>query len=134
VRPGRLLRWARLATLVGALAGALYVARRLDLVVLPPEGCSPLVEVAPGSRLVVDTRPRPAWPGDLLLFRDPVEGTTLLGKVAAAPPSALDHHGAALEAGGLWLVADRPGCPARDSRTLGPIAPEAVRGRVLFTY
>ena len=102
---------------------------RYDLVLLPAQGCSPLVGFEPGERLVVERRllGTPAE-GEVLLFRD--GGELLLGRVAAPPASAPLDVWAAVEEGALWLVTERPECPGRDSRVLGPIPRAAWWGRV----
>ena len=45
-----------------------------------------------------------------------------------APEAAL-----ALAEGALWILVDREDCPGRDSRELGPVAPDRVAGRIAFT-
>ena len=115
--------YAVLAVVVGV-----FVVR-YDLVLLPAEGCSPLVGFEPGERLVVERRflGQPDE-GQVFLFRDGDE--LLLGRVAAPPASAPEEVWKAVAEGSLWLVTERPECPGRDSRVLGPIPREAWWGRV----
>jgi hypothetical protein len=110
-----------------------YLAIRFDTISLPEEGCSPVRAIAPGARILVDVRPGELALGDAVLFRS--EGAALLlGLVAELPESAPQGYHQRVQAGELWIVADNPLCPARDSRALGPISCEDLAGRVVLAF
>ena len=114
-----------------ALVGLLWLVWRFDLITLPGEARSPLVEVPPGAKLLVDRRPRPAEVGDVLFFRS-ADGALLLGRVVEPPPGLTAEAEAALAAGAWWIEGDAPGLPLVDSRLLGPIPAERIEGRMLL--
>lgn len=136
----RALRRLRLAGWAAALLAALYLVWRFDLARLPEGSCSPVLAVGEGDRMWLDTRPGAVGPGDVVLFRDPAGAgpdgrrVLLLGKVVEAPPSLPAAAARAVDAGALWIVADHPSCPARDSRLLGPIPADAVAARLLLAW
>ena len=109
----------------------IYLGLRFTVTGLPDEGCSPVMRLQPGDWLLVDLRPGSLEHGDALLFSDG-EGELLLGLLGPVPATAPAEHLAAVEAGDLWIVADNPNCPARDSRALGPIPAEQLRGRIVL--
>ena len=80
-------------------------------------------------RLVVDVHPGAVGVGDAVLYRAG-DGQLLLGRVAPPPPSAPVDMLDLCQAGHLWIVKERPDAPGADSATLGPIAPEAIAGRI----
>ncbi|MEX1023833.1 MAG: hypothetical protein WD226_02045 [Planctomycetota bacterium] len=128
----QLLRRARIAIYVGVLVVVAYFILRYDMVGLPGEGCSPLVALTPGERLVVDRWVGEPELGALLLFSDGAD-EILLGKLSTLPHSAPPRMHAAIERGSYWIVTDAPDCPGRDSRVMGPIEPDDVVGRILFS-
>jgi hypothetical protein len=127
----RFLARARIGLYAFAALAIVYLGWRFDTLTLPEEGCSPIRSIAPGARLFVDLHPRTIDPGDRLLFRA-ADGELLLGVAFAPPESAPPEYGARVAAGEIWIVADDPGCPARDSRALGPIPRERVEGRIFL--
>ena len=133
MKPARVLGRVRLAVWGLALLGTAYMVWRFDRYSLPEGACSPVLALDPGDRLLVDTRPPAFAEGDLVLFEG-ARGKLLLGAVGAVPASAPAEAWSRVEAGALWIVADRPDCPAEDSRFLGPIEPDAIRGRVIFSW
>jgi hypothetical protein len=129
--PGEVLRTVRRVVLFVALALVLYGVARFDLVLLPEGARSPLYGLHAGDRLLVDRHARRGAADETWLYRG-AEGELLIGR-ATSPPAELEPAArAALAAGGLWLVAERPVPGVADSRTLGPIPGEARVGRVLF--
>lgn len=129
----RIVLYALLLAVVG------YHAWRYELVRLPAEGCSPLGEFAPGTRLVIDRAGPTPTIGDAVLYRAP-EGI-LLGRVSRSPADAGEGRarpgaGASSPAGtgsALWILKDRRDCPGSDSRQLGALPVEALLGRVAGT-
>lgn len=120
--PQRVRRIARLLTLAGFLVGIAYLYGRYDLMTLPSAGCSPLYNLDPGDRLLLDRRPPQLAPGHSVLFADP-DGRLLLGQVSDA---------VAVSAQELWILTQDPNCPGADSRQFGPVPKDRVRARVLF--
>lgn len=130
-----ILRRLRLGVYLFAILGLGYLVVRFDTLRLPGEGCSPVLAVDPGARVLVDTWASHVGDGSVVLFSDPRGGgTLLLGVVSAPPPSAPGDIWEAVEAGALWIVGDRQNCPGPDSRLLGPIAPDLVQGRVVLSW
>lgn len=124
-KPGaaaRTLAWLRRALLLYAALAVIYLSWRFELQKLPSEGVSPLLEYRPGAHLLVDRRRLEAQPGEALLFRDE-SGRLLLARLGAKPAGEARP--------GLWLVADDPQARLPDSRSLGPIPPTRVVGRVV---
>jgi len=119
--PQRFVPLLRRTVLALCAAGALYLIVRFDVTALPAEGCSPLADVPPGARILCDTRWPALWPADAVLYRPPGQ-PLLLGRVVSTGDA------------GVWIEADETDCPSADSRTLGPIAAESVRARVLFVW
>ena len=66
-----------------------------------------------------------------MLFRGP-EDELLLGIKRAVPASAPSDVHAEVEAGMLWIEGDAVGCPSVDSRSMGPIDPDRVVGRLVY--
>ena len=122
----RALFWARIAIYVVVLVVLAVFALRYDILRLPAAGCSPLRDFQPGQRLLLD-RWSKAEQGDAVLFE--MGDELLLGRVFPFPPDTRPAAGPASE-DSLWIVADAPDCPAKDSRALGPIPRAAVRARV----
>jgi len=120
MEPRRLVPWARRATLIAAVVAGLYLWSRYELVDLPSEGCSPLLAFAPGTTLWVDTRPPAYGVGDVVFFEDPL-GAVQIARVDSIPAP-----------GRYWLLTDDEDCPGVDSRGLGAIPAERMRGRVIF--
>lgn len=127
----RFLARARVGLYAVVALAVVYLAWRFDTLTLPSEGCSPIRSIAPGARIFVDLHPGAIQDGDRLIFRDEA-GELLLGIAEPVPESAPDEFHARVAAGALWIVADDPACPARDSRVLGPIPRDAVAGRVFL--
>ena len=90
--------------------------RRVEVV-----GDSMLPALRPGDRLLV-LRPAPARPGAVVAVTDPrLPARTIVKRVAA------------IGAEGVTVLGDNP--PAStDSRTFGPLAPAAIRGRAFYRY
>lgn len=107
-----------------------YCVWRFDVASLPAEGCSPLFDLEPGDRIVVDRRPGTLKAGDAVLFRAP-DGELYLGRVSTPPLSAPADVWAACEAGALWVVKEKRDCPGAESAVVGPIARADVSGRVV---
>lgn len=122
MKPTHIRRILRLGSLGGALLGLAWIYGRFDLVTLPSEGCTPLFDLEPGDRVLVDRCPPNLATGHGVLFSDG-GGRLLLGRISRA---------AAVAAGELWILTDDPSCPGDDSRQLGPVPVDRVRGRILF--
>ncbi len=75
----------------------------------------------PGDRLVL-SRLRRARPGDLVAVADPRQPERLVVKRLVEVSPA-----------GLTVLGDNPAA-STDSRTFGPVAVDAVRGRVVYRY
>ena len=127
----KLLRRTRVAFYVVLLLGAGYLWWRFEMVPIPEDAYSPLVEFDPGARLVVDRCFDDLREGDIVLFEGE-PGEILFGRIERPPPSASREIWEAWESGELWIVGDRPDVPVRDSRILGTIPRESVTGRVAF--
>ena len=124
---------ARVALYVLVVVAVGGLVWRFDVVGLPSEGCSPLFDLDPGDRLLVDVRPPKIARDDAVLFQEPgAAGELLLGRVGDAPADVSPAQASALAAGALWIVHERPECPGRDSRTFGPLPADAVAGRVVM--
>lgn len=119
----RIVRSLRRLVFVAAAAGAYYLVSRYALFTLPDRGCSPLWNVAPGDRLLLDTWERAPVPGHGVLVRD-ADGALQLGRVVEPPPGTPD--------GALWIGYDDANCPGYDSSTSGAIPSEDVIGRILL--
>jgi len=110
--------------------GVAYFLWRYDVGSLPAEGCSPLIDLQPGDRILIDRHPGVLNEGDAVLFRDP-KGELYLGRAGTPPASAPEETWAACAAGALWIEKERRDCPGPDSVLLGPLAREQVVGRVV---
>ncbi len=122
MKPAQVRRFLRVVSLGGALLGLAWIYGRFDLLTLPSEGCTPLFDLDPGDRVLIDRRPKRLNAGHGVLFSSG-DGRLLLGRVSAEVAVPADE---------LWIETDDPACPGDDSRSLGPIPREQVRGRVLF--
>ncbi|MEM7309745.1 MAG: hypothetical protein AAF682_23925 [Planctomycetota bacterium] len=131
-RRNLILRRARIGLYVVAAAAVLYLSLRFDVTGLPTEGCTPVRDIPPGSRLVVDLHASTLFEGDAVLFRA-ADDELLLGLVGVLPPTAPETFAERVGAGELWIVADNESCPARDSRALGPIPRDRVVGKVFLS-
>jgi len=126
LEPRGVQRLLRRVLLLALVFFAVYLWRRLEWITLPADGCSPLLQIAPGTRLVFDTSPPAVHVGDVVLFEGP-GGKVHLGQVH--DPAEGDG---ARPADALWILTDDPDCPGLDSRDLGWIPEGRVRGRLLF--
>jgi nickel-type superoxide dismutase maturation protease len=81
-------------------------------------GDSMLPALAPGDRLLVLRVGRPRV-GDVVAVR--LATRTIVKRLAACSPD------------GVTVLGDNPAA-STDSRTLGPLAPSAVRGRAFYRY
>ena len=131
-RARRFLLRARIAVWVFALLAAAYLWLRFESIRLSEDGCSPVRALAPGDRLIYDKRPGRLTAGDVLIFRGP-DDELLLGISRAVPASAPSDMHAEFEAGMLWIEGDATGCPSLDSRSMGPIDPDRVVGRLVYS-
>lgn len=89
------------------------------------EGESMLPDVSPGERVLVNRlayRLGKPSVGDLVVLRDPRDPTRLLLKRLGAPD------------GDRWHVAGANEGASTDSRAFGPVAREALMGKVLLRY
>lgn len=129
--PERWLARARRVLLLSATGLVLYGWTRFDLVVLPAGAVSPLFGIHAGDRLLVDRRPDPPGAGADVLYRAP-DGRLLLGRTAELPVDAGPEARARVADGALWVLFDREVEGVPDSRSLGPIAPDALQGRVVL--
>ena len=118
--PAKIQRVVRRLTLLLAAAGGLYLYTRFSLLAVPREGCTPVLRFAPGTTLLLDTRPRPLRPADEVLFRVD-ETTNSLGIVREVR-----------EDGALWIAIDASNCPAPSSEQLGWIPASRIAARVVF--
>ena len=105
----------------GAVGVVLVVCAAARLARLEVTGNSMRPTLEPGDRLVVRRRGR-VRPGDLVVVPDPREPARLIVKRAVAvSPAAVTLRG------------DNPSA-STDSLAFGPVAPETVRGRVVYRY
>ncbi len=103
----------------GVVVGALWRWRPLTRVQVHGDSMRPTLE--PGDRLLV-LRGAPLRVGDVVAVGDPrAPARTLVKRVAARGPA------------GMTVLGDNAGA-STDSRTLGPLAPDAVRGRAVYRY
>jgi nickel-type superoxide dismutase maturation protease len=103
----------------GVAAAGLWRWRPLGRVEVTGDSMAPTLE--PGDRLLV-LRRAPARVGDVVAVADPrLPSRTLVKRVAGRGPS------------GLTVLGDNPAA-STDSRALGPLDPEAVRGRAVYRY
>lgn len=116
----KLQRGLRRFTLFAAAAGVLYLYTRFELLTVPETGCTPVLRFAPGSTMLLDTRPRPLVPGDGVVF-DAGNGATSLGLVRECRPD-----------GSAWIEVDADDCPGPSSETLGWIPADRLLARVVF--
>ncbi len=82
--------------------------------------------LAPGDYVVVDSRAyvrRLPELGDIALARDPREPSRIIAKRVAA-----------LEPGGAVVLLGDNREESTDSRTFGPLPPDALTGRVIWRY
>ena len=126
------LRKARVGIYATVVLAILYLVWRYDSITLPEEGCSPVRSIAPGARLVIDLHPGTLATGDTVIFRAE-DGELLLGVVGVVPDSAPPEMQASVADGALWITADQPKCPAKDSRLLGPIPRASIAGKVFLS-
>lgn len=124
------LRRLRVGSIVIAVLGFWYLATRYQMVELPADRCSPVSAYQPGDQLLVDRKPPVLFVDDTVFFMTPDEALTM-GRIVEPPgtppgTTRLDR--------GYWIIADGNDCDTPDSQSLGPIAAEALRGRVLFGF
>jgi len=107
---------------VTLLAGGVCAARGLTLlsrVEVVGDSMRPALE--PGDRLVLSRSRRPR-PGELVAVVDPRQpGRTVVKRLVEVSPA------------GLTVLGDNAAA-STDSRTFGPVAADAVRGRVVYRY
>jgi signal peptidase I len=101
--------------------------------------------IRPGDWLVVSPLPT-RWPaaGSVVVFREPLGETLAIKRVAARGGDRVPYAGGylVLAPGEAWLLADADekaaasvgSGPPIDSQRFGPVADEALVGRVLFRY
>jgi len=96
-----------------------WAGRRISRVEVVGDSMRPTLE--PGDRLVLSRLRRPR-PGDLVALADPRQPRRLVVKrLVEVSPAGLTVWGDNLAA-------------STDSRTFGPVAADAVRGRVVYRY
>ena len=120
MNPQRVVRRLQRGIVALAFLGSLYLVWRVELLRLPPAGCSPVLKYAPGALLLLDGKPRVLHPEDVVLFESEGTDTLYLGVVQRA------------EDGRYWIVTDDPACPGTDSDDLGWIPEASIRGRALL--
>ena len=109
----------RYLLVVGVVTAGLWRWRPLARVEVEGESMAPALRA--GDRLLV-RRPGPVRVGDVVAVVDPrTADRTLVKRVAAIGPE------------GLTVLGDNAGA-STDSRSLGPVAPASVRGRVVYRY
>ena len=118
------MRRAALLAALGAFAAGVAAHWRYRRFAIA--GDSMLPSFRPGDFVVADMRAyrsRVPRPGDLVVALDPRDASrTLVKRVTRYEPAR-----------GAWLLGDNPG-GSTDSRTFGYVAPQAIRGRVVFRY
>lgn len=103
----------------GLLAVAVWAARRVHRVEVVGDSMRPTLEA--GDRLVLWRGGR-VRAGDLVAVADPRgQDRTVVKRLASTGPD------------GLTVLGDNPAA-STDSRTFGPVAAEALRGRVVYRY
>ncbi|HED65824.1 MAG TPA: hypothetical protein ENJ09_09750 [Planctomycetes bacterium] len=130
-RIARLLARARIVLYVGLVGFVLYFQWRYDLTRLPPGGVSPLTDIQPGHRLVVDMHFRAPEPGAAVLYRGRGE-RLLLGRVSDPPESLAPEEAARCRDDARWIVKEVAEAAGEDSMLLGPISLERIVGRVVI--
>ena len=128
-RRKRLVRRLRFFAVGVAVLGFFYLASRYELLELPEDRCSPVSALQPGSYLLLDRDPPQLFTGDAVFFETPA-GELALGKLVEPPGTPA---GTTRVEDGYWIVGDALDCSTPDSTTLGPIAPDSVQARVLFS-
>jgi hypothetical protein len=123
--PEQLLRSLRRIAYVLAGTGTLYLFVRYDLFDVPEVGCSPVVGVAPGARLLLDSWAEDARVDDVVLFRD-ANGALHIGRIV--------EPGEALGPEAVWIGGDDPDCPGYESAASGAVPRGAIRARVLVAF
>ena len=113
----RSLRHYRVALTIAAGLWMWRPVRRVEVV-----GDSMLPTLAPGDRLLV-VRVRRLRPGHLVAVTDP----------RSAARRAMVKRVAALGPEGVTVLGDNPAA-STDSRELGAVAAEAIRGRAVYCY
>ena len=102
-----------------AVAAGVWMWRRVRRVSVVGDSMAPTL--APGDRLLVVGGAR-ARVGDLVAVADPrLPGRTMVKRVAAVGPE------------GVTVLGDNPAA-STDSRSLGPLAENAIRGRAVYRY
>ncbi len=131
----KLLARLRVVVYAVVLACILWGFWRFEVATLPTEGCSPVLALEPGQRMLLDAHPTAFGPGDVVFFRHEGEGRQLIATVDEPPASASEALWRRVEdEDALWVVCDRVGCPSDDSRLLGPIAREHVDYRLVLAW
>lgn len=120
MKPAQVQRIVRRLTLLLVAAGGFYLYSRFDMLVLPAEGCTPVSRYAPGTRLLLDTRPSGYELGDGVLFQS-APGVISLGLL-----DEIDENGE------YWIAVDAADCPATSSAELGWIAQDRLVARVVL--
>jgi len=123
--PEELTRRLRRIAYVLAGTGALYLFVRYDLFDVPEAGCSPVVGVAPGARLLLDGWATDARVDDVVLFRD-AAGALHLGRIV--------EPGEPLGSDAVWIGGDDPDCPGYESAASGAVPRSAILARVLVAF
>ena len=108
---------------VAAVSGGLWLRRGRPVGRVEVVGDSMLPALAPGDRLLVlRTRRGREKVGDVVALTDPrLPARTLVKRVAARGAEA------------VTVLGDNPAA-STDSRLLGPVAREAIRGRAVYRY
>lgn len=120
MKPQLVVRRLQRGILALAFLGGLYLIWRVELLRLPPAGCSPVLRFAPGALLLLDGKPPRLHSGDVVLFEAEGSDTLYLGVVERE------------ENGRYWILTDNAACPGTDSDDLGWIPRDALRGRALL--
>lgn len=119
--------------LLAVASAAALLAVRLRRVEV--SGTSMAPTLLPGDRLLV-VPPRRLRPGDLVVLPDPRDpDRPFVKRVAAIPGGRATAGDLTLQAGPgeIVVLGDNAGS-STDSRTLGPVAIQAVEGRAVYRY
>ncbi len=124
MKPDQLLPIIRRVVLIAAGIGTIYIGWRFDLFSMPPESCSPLMSLRPGTHMLLDTRASTFDKGDVVLYTTPTGGVAI-GQVQATQPGS--------DGPDYWIITDAPDCDVPDSDDWGWIPSSNLNARLVLS-